>query len=1384
MASQTHPKRKAGLRTPPGRGDRTDFQFSVFGEIDRRNFEASPYPIRIFDRETLRYLAVNDAALKLYGYSREEFLQLTPLDTRDPGERSQIVESLAEPTGYLRRLPPRRHMTKQGEIVVVELIVQDIMYRGHKARLSLTMNVTQRVRTEEKLRQREREFGALAENSPDIVARFDRDLRLLYVNLAASRALGLPIAAFIGKTSRDVGVPGSLAAVWEAEVKRVLETRAEHTVEFQYAGHDGTRYFQTRLIPEAGPDGTVETVLTTSRDISARKRAEEAEKRSTERLHLAVEAARLALWDADTLNGEVFLSGQWAAMLGGPPGETRTTVRELLDLVHPEDRERLVDAAVLALKGQRPEYSEEHRVRTATGEWRWVTSTGRVTERSPDGRAVRMIGINCDITERKRAEEELKRQKRLLETIVESLPVGVFLKDAKTLRLVMRNRANRGMMKCSAEEEIGKTPHELYPKALADYIAGIDRKVLETGEMIEIPEQEVISQSGNLIVQHVRKVPVPDESGKPWLLLGISDDVTERRRTERALRASEEFLRRMIESSRDCIKVLDMEGRITWVNPGGQALMEAGKAAFIGKSYLDFWNEAEREAACNALAAARAGNIGRFEGYCATAAGTAKWWDEIVTPICGSDGKPEKILVASRDITESKQAQRELQRQKNMFEAVFENLPIAVFIKDAQTLRFVRTNRFARRTLGHPVESAAQKTVHDLFPADQAGRFDATDREALVTRRMVEIPEQEVLGRAGDVRVQHVRKVPVFDEKGEPWVLVGIAEDITVRKRTEEELARQKRLLDAIIDNLPLAVFVTEPFTGRHMMRNRIAREWFGALPRAGDGAALNEPGTRDPADQTPAMDRRAFDTRQMVESFEEQALGPSGRRRIQRVRKVPLFDEHDRPWMLVGIADDITEQTRREEELKRQKKLLDAVIECLPVGVTVKDARTLRYLLRNRMAEKLTGLSDAATRGKRADEVWPPDFARFINASDSMALAGRTPVRGDFTMLRQLRGRIVRNLKVPVPDDRGKYTHIVSILEDLTDIETAHAALRRSEEHLRQLISMSPAAIYSFSLAPPFDTTYISDMVTVQVGWPPSEFTNGRDFWIEHVHPEDRPRVLEAIQLIESDGHFACTYRFQHKNGSWRWMHDEARLVRNADGTPQEGIGIWVDVTEQHQASEERVQRTIRQRDALVKEVHHRIKNHLQGIAGLLRQKVPAHPAVAPLLESVVAQMKSVALVYGLQEGADAPVSVQRVVDAICTSLEALLPCRLVRRYDARHALTLAGSAAVPVAVALNELMYNAVKHGEHDPDPPTVEVEYAERGARAEIRIANSGRLPSGFDYASGAGCGTGLDLVKTLLDPKGSTVEIRTRGGDVVTELMLGPPLVMAQPVLTAA
>ena len=128
-----------------------------------------------------------------------------------------------------------------------------------------------------------------------------------------------------------------------------------------------------------------------------------------ERLRLALTGARLALWDWNLSSGAVYLSDRWQEMLGGFPRPIVITFRALATLVHPDDFPELRKRLREVLKGASPEYEVEHRVRTISGDWIWIHSRGEVVARGPNGRALRMSGVNEDITERKHAEERFRQ---------------------------------------------------------------------------------------------------------------------------------------------------------------------------------------------------------------------------------------------------------------------------------------------------------------------------------------------------------------------------------------------------------------------------------------------------------------------------------------------------------------------------------------------------------------------------------------------------------------------------------------------------------------------------------------------------------------------------------------------------------------------------------------------------------------------------------------------------------------------------------------------------------------------------------------------------------------------------------------------------------------
>src|ERR1700722_18415284 len=173
--------------------------------------------------------------------------------------------------------------------------------------------------------------------------------------------------------------------------------------------------------------------------------------------------------------------------------------------------------------------------------------------------------------------------------------------------------------------------------------------------------------------------------------MALPEDSTERRRSEKALRDAEEFLRGLIASSQDCIKVLDLEGRLLWMSEGGmQALEICDLGPFVNSSWIQFWEGEDAKTAQAAVEAAREGRTGRFTGYFSTTATKQpRWWDVVVSPIRNAEGKPERLLAVSRDVTEHKRSETDLReahlqvaRSEERWRSVFENSAIGVALTD------------------------------------------------------------------------------------------------------------------------------------------------------------------------------------------------------------------------------------------------------------------------------------------------------------------------------------------------------------------------------------------------------------------------------------------------------------------------------------------------------------------------------------------------------------------------------------------------------------------------------------------------------------------------------------------------------------------------------
>jgi diguanylate cyclase (GGDEF)-like protein/PAS domain S-box-containing protein len=253
------------------------------------------------------------------------------------------------------------------------------------------------------LEESEQRLRIIADNVPGLVSYIDAEQRYRFSNRVYEQWLGMPAGEMIGRTIREVWGEARYARL-RPNIERAL--RGEQ-IAYDYA--DGGRQILASYVPDRDAGGRVKGFFVLGSDITQLAKARRQLHEAHERLEAALDGSNIALWDTDLRTGRVYLSDAWAAMLGNPPGDTVTNIGELLRLVHIDDLDAARHASLEVMKGLRPYYALEHRVRARDGEWKWILSRGRVTERDPaTGRALRMLGTNVDITERKAIEQAIQ----------------------------------------------------------------------------------------------------------------------------------------------------------------------------------------------------------------------------------------------------------------------------------------------------------------------------------------------------------------------------------------------------------------------------------------------------------------------------------------------------------------------------------------------------------------------------------------------------------------------------------------------------------------------------------------------------------------------------------------------------------------------------------------------------------------------------------------------------------------------------------------------------------------------------------------------------------------------------------------------------------------
>jgi PAS domain S-box-containing protein len=270
------------------------------------------------------------------------------------------------------------------------------------------MDVTDRKRAEEELRAREGQYRVLVENLDDVLVRYDLDLRYRYVSPAMVRVTGMRPDDLIGKTHREAGFPEPLCALFDEALRRAVDARHAVEVEFETEGADGRLIAaESRVYPEFDSEGRPASVVTITRDVTSRKRAEEALRRSETSYRIAVDNTYDWEWWEAPDGSFVYCSPGCKSVTGYEREEFTPGYGRLLEIVHPDDRER-VRAHLLADADEQPEAELEFRLTARDGSERIVEHRCRPVY-DDTGSYLGRRGSNRDVTEHRAAEAEIRR---------------------------------------------------------------------------------------------------------------------------------------------------------------------------------------------------------------------------------------------------------------------------------------------------------------------------------------------------------------------------------------------------------------------------------------------------------------------------------------------------------------------------------------------------------------------------------------------------------------------------------------------------------------------------------------------------------------------------------------------------------------------------------------------------------------------------------------------------------------------------------------------------------------------------------------------------------------------------------------------------------------
>jgi PAS domain S-box-containing protein len=942
----------------------------------------------------------------------------------------EIVEKTETITSY-------GYVVKDTGITVLTASIK-MAFKLHKAYKELKNK-------EEALRVSEERFRTIFDQSPIGAALTLEDFRFFRVNQELCRMMGYSGKEFASLKFTDITHPEHLDT--DKEQVRRLATGAidRYETEKRYIRKDGTVIWgHLSLQAIKDPEGNLLCFLPMVVDITERKRAEEelAESRRNEKLLADLLEFSSQPFGVGYPDGRLGLCNEALLRLLGYTREEFKEVNWVHDLTPSEwmENERL-QLEQLSRSGGPVRYEKEF-VRKDGSRVPVELFVHLVND--PSGALLYYYAFITDISERKSMEEELRMSKDLFEALVEASPLAIAVTSGEEQRMEYIN---------SRLTEIFGYTHDDIP-FVRDWwpLAYPDEEYRRQVE-IEWQKRAAVAEKGSSMIEPLEtEVTCKDRSKKiiefRLASIGTKDvvygtDLTEYRRAEKALRASENRFRTLVDSMEDVVFTLDINRQCTGIY--GRWLKKAGHAPeyYLGKTALDMYGPEHAEVHESANRRALAGEYVIY-GWSVGGDKRARFYQTSLSPIFDSEKRVTGLVGIGRDVTDQKQVEEALRMSQNFFDTVIEQSPYPMWISDEKGV-LIRINKsccdllnispdevIGRYSLLHDnivKEQGLLPMVRRVYEKGEAVRFEI----AYDTSRFAQISLREKTSVILDTTI-----APIKGADGRVTNAIIQHVDITERKQAEEALRESEERFRTIFEHAGLAIAVVDK-SGTVLDVNPALERFLGY--GLNEIKKLGVMGISYPEDFEKDLDlfQRLISGEMSFYNIDKRYVRKDGGIVWGRVTVSLVKGFGEVPSYVISMLEDIDERKRIEGELEESREIFRLFMEYSPIYVFFKDDN-IRSIQLSKNYEQMLGRPVPDLIGKTMHDLFPTPLAEKMVQDDLRILQKGKPIEVE----EELDGRFYTTIKFPIRR-KSRPPLLAGFTIDITERKRAELALERS---------------------------------------------------------------------------------------------------------------------------------------------------------------------------------------------------------------------------------------------------------------------------------------------------------------------------------------------------